>query len=122
MGSEEDYRPELLCVVNHFLHLPSWKHPHGTRTRRWMSEGDTPQRQELTRQFVNMASKMKPLALAWTRLSIILNIRWQEMQNKGYSGASSVQAVWRSISFAKEALHIKEHLPNSNLPFTILGS
>lgn len=87
-----------------------------------MSEGYTPQRQELTRQFVNTASKMKPLAPAWTRLPIILNIRWQEMQNKGYSGASSVQAAWRSISFAKEALHIKEHLPNSNLPFTILGS
>lgn len=23
MGSEEDYGPKPLCVVNHFLHLPS---------------------------------------------------------------------------------------------------
>lgn len=37
---------------------------------------------------------MKPRAREWTGLSIILNIRWQETQNKGSRGASSVWAMW----------------------------
>ncbi len=60
----------------------------------WMSDLYPPQRQNLTQLFVNMGSWMKPLAQEWTRLSIILNIWWQQTQNKGSSGASSVLAMW----------------------------
>lgn len=53
-----------------------------------------PQRQKLTKLFVNMESKMKPWAQEWTGRSIILNIRWQERYNKASSEASTVPVMW----------------------------
>lgn len=97
MGSKEDYRLQLLCVVNHFLNLPFslCSETGDIWTRPWQAP-DERSLPTSKKRFVNMGSEMKPLAPEWTTLSIILNIRWQEAQNKGSSGASSVLAMWCS--------------------------